>query len=305
MGRRSEKRIALKKPILVRGKDDRGVSFVLTAETSDIAASGAAVTGSNPIGDPGAKVEIEYQGRKAWFRIQWVDRRSLSNKGRAGLKSLEPGNYIWGVQLDEWSPDHYPKPENESKTEYAAVSSNSDSLAPEPGSERRRFPRFSCRIETMVAEEGGSIRLSGKVSDISLGGCYVEMLSPLPVTAPVELTLNPGGLTLRLHGLVLTSEIGMGMGISFTTVSPEDFESLREMVSPTPAQPWDPEIPEPPAKAPPLVPTRRSTDKRLASHGTPSTQETLEAIVRILLRKGLLSEDELAVEYDKLLTVKN
>jgi PilZ domain len=305
MGRRSEKRIAMKESILVRGKDDRGIPFVLTAQTSDIAASGAAITSSSPLGEPGAKVEIEYQGRKAWFRIQWVDKRGVSTRGRAGLKSLEPGNYIWGVQLDEWSPDSFQKAEDAPKSEYVSSVANATAAMPEPGTERRRFPRFSCRIETLVAEEGGSIRLAGKVSDISLGGCYVEMLSPMPVQAFVELMLNPNTLTLRLHGKVLTSEIGMGMGISFTTISPEDFERLREMVSPSPPQPWDPEIPAKVTESSAAIRAIREGGAKRTSHGAPATHETLAAVLRILLRKGIVSEDELAAEFEKLMTVEN
>jgi len=37
----------------------------------------------------------------------------------------------------------------------------------------------------------------------------------------------------------------------------------------------------------------------------PSTQEVLESILRILLRKGIVSEEEMAEEFEKLIIAKS
>ncbi|HVC89900.1 MAG TPA: hypothetical protein VND66_04670, partial [Acidobacteriaceae bacterium] len=47
-------------------------------------------------------------------------------------------------------------------------------------------PRVPCRIEAKVCIAGSENWLRGTVSDISVDGCYVEMISPLPVDAPVD-----------------------------------------------------------------------------------------------------------------------
>jgi len=72
VGRRSEQRIALRVPILVRGKDSRGSPFIVSAQTNDITATGASFNGLKGIADVGSKIEIEYKGRKAMYRIQWI-----------------------------------------------------------------------------------------------------------------------------------------------------------------------------------------------------------------------------------------
>jgi len=76
------------------------------------------------------------------------------------------------------------------------------------------------------------VRLPGTVTDISLGGCYVEMLAPLPCDTEIELLLNTGDGTLRVSGSVRSSQMGMGMRVAFTGMSPVDFERLRDFAPP-------------------------------------------------------------------------
>ncbi|MGA8145053.1 MAG: PilZ domain-containing protein [Candidatus Acidiferrales bacterium] len=305
MGRRSEQRIAMRVPILVRGKDSRGSPFVTNAHTLDITATGASLNGLKGIADIGSKIEIEYQGRKAWYRIQWVGKIGTPRAGHAGVKCLEPGNYIWGVPLAEWEPDTF-DPDNAEAPKIAPIVPLSDFAAsPASRSERRRFPRASCRLEASVMDEGSSVGLPAKVTDISLGGCYVEMLSPPPVGSPVELTLDSGQGSLRTRGKVLTSQSGMGMAVAFTAIAPEDFERLREIAPPT-AQLSDRERARthPPVTLPPAPSNGAHASKRASQIG-PSTQEVLESVLRILLRKGIVSEEEMAEEFEKLMIAKS
>ena len=223
MGRRSEQRIALRVPILVRGKDSRGSPFTITAQTHDITATGASLNGLKGIADVGSKIEIEYQGRKAMYRVQWIGQVGTPRSGHVGIKCLEPGNYIWGVPLAEWTPDTY-DPDKAQPQKQAAVLPIECLIAPPPNIERRRFPRVACRIEATVLDELSAMNLPVKVTDISFGGCYVEMLAPLPVNSSVELTLDTSQGAIHARGKVVAAQTGMGMGIAFTAISPEDFE---------------------------------------------------------------------------------
>jgi hypothetical protein len=318
MGRRTEVRIAKRMPVLVHGTDSRGSPFTVTAHVHDISGSGASLTGLNGVGVPGTKLDLEYQGRKARFRIQWVGQEGSARADQVGLRCLEPGNYIWGVPLPEWAEDTF-DPAAEPSPSFAppamSLSAN-PARATGAGKERRQFPRHACRIESAVAIEGTSMNVPAKVTDISMSGCYVEMLSPLPVDTLVEVTLNPGDTTFHVHGKVASSQMGMGMGIVFTGVSPADFEKLRKLAppalgafeaasaaplpapAPVPAQqrtqgPPNPSAANPPA-APGIPPARQAT-----------TSDALEAVVRVLFRKGILSRSELAEELEKLLLSKS
>ena len=283
MGRRSEQRIALRVPILVRGKDGRGSPFVVNAHTHDITATGASLNGLKGIAEIGSKIEIEYQGRKAMFRIQWIGSIGTPRSGQAGVKCLEPGNYIWGVPLAEWAPDTY-DPDHPSSPPALSSPRGDYVTHSEPRSERRRFPRVACRIEATVADVGSSTSLPVKVTDISLGGCYVEMLSPLPIDSAVEISLDTAQGTVQARGRVAVSQMGMGMSVAFSAISPEDFEKLREIAPPV-AAPFERERSKPRSQP---IPTPAPSNGRGASQRSsqvaPTTQEVLEAILRILLR---------------------
>ena len=305
MGRRSEQRIALRVPILVRGKDSRGSPFTITAQTHDITATGASLNGLKGIAGVGSKIEIEYQGLKAMYRIQWVGQVGTPRSGHAGVKCLEPGNYIWGVPLGEWSPDTFDL--NLTEAQSIGGPPPVDHLVAQSSLqiERRRFPRVSCRIEATVVDKLSAMNLPVKVTDVSLGGCYVEMLAPLPINSSVELTLDSSRGAIHASGKVVAAQTGMGMGIEFTAISPEDFEKLRAIAPPA-AEPNDREHTKlHPSTLVSAAPSNGAAASKHALQVAPSTQEVLEAILRILLRKGMVSEGEMAEEFEKLIIAKS
>ena len=314
MGRRTEVRIAKHMPVLVHGTDGRGIPFTVTAHAHDISGSGASLTGLNGVGLAGTKIDLEYQGRRARYRIQWVGKEGTARANQVGLRCLEPGNYIWGVPLPDWAedkfdPDAEPAPQSPPPMSLSAYAAPTAAVQ----SERRQFPRHACRIEAVVAIEGTSMDVPAKVTDISMSGCYMEMLSPLPVDTLVEVTLNPGGTIFHVHGKVRSSQMGMGMGIAFTGVAPEDFEKLRKLAPPSITAP---EPPRPPPASPPARAEQRTAPPRPAPANHPpappmpsarqvTTSDALEAVVRVLFRKGILSRSELAEELEKLLISKS
>ncbi len=211
MGRRSEPRTAISFPVVVRGFDSRGSPFAISTETCDVSSTGASIKGLEGLVEPGHKIEIEHNDQKSWYRVQWVGKNDSERAGRVGVRCLER-KYIWDVPPRTWDRDTFGEP---SGTEAAKVSWN--------GEERRLFGRRSCRIEAQVSIPGSSVSLPGKVTDISLGGCYVEMLAPLPVDTMVELELTAGDTAMRASGKVRASQMGLGMGVAFASMSPGAF----------------------------------------------------------------------------------
>src|ERR1700758_3084769 len=107
MGRRSEPRLVSELPVIVRGTDAQGSPFVLTAPTHDISNSGARIRGLNGVVQAGAKIEVECQGQKAFFRVQWIGQPGTSRAHSIGVRCMEPGKYIWSIPSHEWTPDTY------------------------------------------------------------------------------------------------------------------------------------------------------------------------------------------------------
>jgi hypothetical protein len=121
----------------------------------------------------------------------------------------------------------------------------------------------------------------------------------------IEIILDTSQGAIHAHGKVVAAQTGMGMGIAFTAISPEDFEKLRE-IAPMAEQRREREHSSPrPAVAVAAVPTNGARASQRASQVAPTTQEVLESILRILLRKGIVSEEEMAEEFEKLITTKS
>ncbi|MGH9738116.1 MAG: PilZ domain-containing protein [Candidatus Acidiferrales bacterium] len=335
MGRRSEQRIVIAFPVVVRGTDARGSPFVVTTETHDVSCTGASLRGLQGVADAGAKVEIESQNQKAWYRVQWASAANRRKEWRIGVRCLEPGKYIWGVPPKEWEPDSFDHHATNSQT--PPMAGTFSPAAQEPPRERRRFARHACRLEAQVIAEGayGKVEVKGKITDISLGGCYVEMLAPLPEETALELAFTTGNAPLHLAAKVCTAQDGFGMGLVFTGMNPEEFEILRQFAPPaknhskngTPAkyaaphagiQPQDQRASIPQAsnsRAPSArisVPAALGNgETRFELYQTPPAPEispldvpdpatALEGLVRLLIRKNVFSLSELLEELEKL-----
>jgi PilZ domain len=80
---------------------------------------------------------------------------------------------------------------------------------------RRGEQRFACKLGAEVYRIGTSVPNRCTLSDISEGGCYVEMPSPLPGQSGVEILVRTADTKLRIRGHVLTTHPGFGMGVRF------------------------------------------------------------------------------------------
>jgi hypothetical protein len=59
-------------------------------------------------------------------------------------------------------------------------------IAPAAAQERRQSPRYKCEGSAQFRVGGSAVRTWGTFTDISLGGCYVEMTATYPVRAKSE-----------------------------------------------------------------------------------------------------------------------
>jgi hypothetical protein len=84
---------------------------------------------------------------------------------------------------------------------------------------------------TEVTYEGGGIRGDTRISDISTTGVFIDALTPLPAGSLVTLRFTlPGGHIVETSGKVVQSQPRIGMGVVFTSLSPEDENRIRETV---------------------------------------------------------------------------
>ena len=303
--------------------------------------------GLNDITAPGKKIELEYRAKRAHFRVQWAVPNGSAHGGQTGLRCLEPGKFIWDVPIKEWSHDtfmllgakgqeylegHASAAKRESPPDSVHTlegkppgASELSASRPHAGGERRVYPRRDCRIEAHLKTCGDSDPSPVKITDISLGGCYLEMLSPFPVGTPIEIDFPLYESNTHAFATVRSSQSGMGMAVQFTQMTRDNFEKLRRFAppspgvaepsfvksaSPAPAQPLygnrGAGLAVQPAHEPPSPPTGRNGSAALNSTQLPppTVAEALEAVVRVLFRKNLITRAEISEELANLKTAK-
>jgi DNA-binding NarL/FixJ family response regulator len=69
-----------------------------------------------------------------------------------------------------------------------------------------------------------------KLTDLSLGGCYVETESPFPQSSSVDLCLRAAGLEIHTEGLVRIMHPAHGMGIEFPASTEEQRKSVGDFI---------------------------------------------------------------------------
>ncbi len=57
-------------------------------------------------------------------------------------------------------------------------------------SERRRAPRYPIIAEAEVTEIASETKLSARTSDLSLGGCFLDMLNPSPEGTEIAVRIS-------------------------------------------------------------------------------------------------------------------
>jgi hypothetical protein len=69
-----------------------------------------------------------------------------------------------------------------------------------------------------------------KLTDLSLGGCYLELPSPFPVHTRVVLSMKVGELELRAEGAVRVMHPDVGMGVAFTQTTAEQRVHVEKFI---------------------------------------------------------------------------
>lgn len=69
-----------------------------------------------------------------------------------------------------------------------------------------------------------------QLTDLSLGGCYLEISSPFPRSSRVTLSMRAGTVELRVQGIVRVMHPDKGMGVEFTQSTPEDRSALEKFL---------------------------------------------------------------------------
>jgi len=119
-------------------------------------------------------------------------------------------------------------------------------LRSSPGN-RREQTRHTCRLGADVYRMGVAVPNRCSLTDISAGGCYVEMPTPFPTGTRVEIIVRTQDLKLRTEGVVQSAHAGFGMGVQLSLSTRDDREQVQTLIrlleesrqeTGTPTDPW-------------------------------------------------------------------
>jgi hypothetical protein len=81
--------------------------------------------------------------------------------------------------------------------------------------ERRKMHRLVSTDTVEVIALATGMHFSMHLSDIGIGGCFIDTLFPFAVDARVRIRLSHGLAEFEAKGRVAYSQSGLGMGITF------------------------------------------------------------------------------------------
>jgi hypothetical protein len=153
----------------------------------------------------------------------------------------------------------------------------SSSVAPD---ERRVHPRYSMSADAEIVESKSRTKMSARVSDLSRSGCYVEMMSPFPQGSQLKMRIMKNKTPFLAQATVAYATEGMGMGVKFKALEPEQIPILEKWLSELSGA---------------TQPDDESSEESLGTVAETSRNESsyvLNEVIIALMRKGILTDGE-------------
>jgi CheY-like chemotaxis protein len=233
---RRERRRAPRAPVSSKANVSYPGAPDLNATLTDISDAGTSITSGSRL--PNAcKVYFEFAlpGQQQLVRLSgevaWQD-----SSGRTGIRFLDVPQASRRL-IQSWLQIGAKRA---SGAQRHGVVTNQPRIAPptaEPknvvsnASNRRGERRLACKIGAEVYRLGSSIPNRCSLSDISEGGCYVEMPSPLAGQSGVEILVRTADTKLKIRGQVLTTHPGFGMGVRFVFRDSVEREEILRLLA--------------------------------------------------------------------------
>jgi hypothetical protein len=93
--------------------------------------------------------------------------------------------------------------------------------------DRRQHPRYTVQVPIEIRQEDSDLPMRLETTDLSRGGCYIQLISALPLGARIQVTLWLGGYPVVIQGRVVTRHPQFGNGIMFLEFEGEGDQLLN------------------------------------------------------------------------------
>jgi hypothetical protein len=190
--------------VRVWGMDCEGRPFFQNANADNLTIEGSLLVGINHPLKVGDIIGVQYEEKKARFKVLEVTNGSAPRRINAHVEVL-PG------QRTPWHDLANPT----KKQEF--ISGN-----------KRKYVRHKVLFPLEISfEDARRTHIHTSATDIGGRGCYVETLLPLPLGTKIHIVFWIDGAKVKTTGVVRASDPGVGMGIEFTDLDNHVQERLQ------------------------------------------------------------------------------
>jgi hypothetical protein len=210
MGKRREPRKDIKVPVRIFGTDSSGQIFSEKVFTANVSRHGAELVDVQAQLNKEEIVGLTYGQTKGHFRVKWVGQTGTAKAGHVGLLNLSPEKALWDFPLPQAGVD--------------------DTPVSQEAHERRQFPRFKSTNSIEIYPIGQTVPIRARTTDISMGGCFIEMSNPVAKGTQIRVSLWLKDVKVWANCRVVTSTPGFGIGVQFTEMSDLEKNQLKQFV---------------------------------------------------------------------------
>jgi hypothetical protein len=98
--------------------------------------------------------------------------------------------------------------------------------------EKRRTPRYIFFAAAELLEEKSEVRVASRVSELSLYGCYLDMMNPFPVDTSILLKIWTEECSVfQTKARIIYAQANMGAGVQFGDVEPQSLALLQQWLA--------------------------------------------------------------------------
>jgi len=200
-----ETRVPLDLELRVWGMGADGRVFSQAARTRNVSMGGALLSGIERDLKIGDIIGVQRGEKKARCKVVWTNNTASIQKIQVGVQLLRKHECPWVAEL--------PKAED------------APSISP-PNC--RRWERHKISVVLALHDERVTTPMRLTATDISASGCYVETIFPLSIGTSLTVDLWIASEKLTTRSFVRSSDPGLGMGIEFIGLKPDDQQRFQE-----------------------------------------------------------------------------
>lgn len=203
----------------------------LRATLVDLSDGGTSLRSGNAL-PPACKVYFQFalpgqqQAVRLSGEVAWQDAA-----GRTGIRFVDVPQTSRRLMQSWLLQNSHRQLKSQAPATPAQSQAASRPAAPGSASNRRGERRLPCKLGAEVYRSGSTVPNRCTLSDVSEGGCYVEMPTPFDAQSNVEIQVRTPEMKLKIRGQVQAVHPGFGMGVRFNFRDDVEKEEILRLLS--------------------------------------------------------------------------